>query len=123
MRIFLKISLITIMILLFTGCGQTVQPTLYNWGNYVKSSSDYGMYGEKKEVLEKHIFELEKIISESEAKEQRVAPGIYAEYAQILFETKKKEKAKKYFTLEKNTYPESTRFINRVMVKLYGAQK
>ena len=81
------------------------------------------MYGEKKEVLEKHIFELEKIISESEAKEQRVAPGIYAEYAQILFETKKKEKAKKYFTLEKNTYPESTRFINRVMVKLYGAQK
>jgi len=123
MKKFLSISSIAIIILLFTGCGQTVQPSLYNWGNYVKSSSDYGMYGEKKEILEKHILELEKIINESEEKEQRVAPGIYAEYAQILFETNKKEKAKKYFALEKNTYPESTQFIDRVMIKLYGEQK
>lgn len=123
MRNFLSISSIAIIILLFTGCGRTVQPPLYNWGNYVKSSSDYGMYGEKKEILEKHILELEKIINESEAKEQRVAPGIYSEYAQILYETNKREKAKKYFALEKNTYPESTQFIDRVMIKLYGEQK
>jgi hypothetical protein len=123
MRNFLSISSIAIVILLFTGCGQTVKPPLYNWGNYVKSSSDYGMYGEKKEILEKHILELEKIINESEAKDQRVAPGIYAEYAQILFETKKQEKAKKYFALEKNTYPESVQFIDRIMAKLYGEQK
>lgn len=123
MRSFLSLSLVVMTVLILTGCGQTVQPPLYTWGNYVKSSSDYGMYGEKKEILEKHILELEKIINESENKKQRVAPGIYAEYGQILFETNKREKAKKYFALEKNTYSESTQFIDRVMVKLYGEQK
>jgi hypothetical protein len=123
MRNFLTISSISIIILLFTGCGQTVQPPLYNWGNYQYTSTAYGMYGERKEVLEKHITELQKIINESEAKNQRVAPGIYAEYGQILFETNKKAKAKKYFILEQTTYPESTIFINRVLIKLYGEQK
>lgn len=120
MKIVTNISLLSILLLLFTGCGKTVQPPLYTWGNYVESSAEYGMYGEKKEVLEKHLSELEKIINESEEKNQRVAPGIYAEYGQILFETNKREKAKKYFVLEKNTYPSSSQFIDRVLKKLYG---
>jgi len=123
MKKLISLTVAVITVLIFTGCGQTVQPPLYNWGDYVKSSSKYAMYGERKDVLEKHTSELAKIINESEAKKQRVAPGIYAEYAQILFETNKKEKAKKYFVLEKETYPESTLFINRVMKKLYGEQK
>ena len=110
-----------IVILLLTGCTQKrVHPPLYNWGNYVESSSNYGMNSEKKEVLEKHLAELEKIIGESENRKQRVAPGIYAEYAQLLFITNKKIKAKQYFQFEKNTYPESTRFIDNVLFKLYG---
>lgn len=123
MRSFLSIVSISIVVLIFIGCGQPVKPPLYNWGNYVESSSDYGMYGEKKEILEIHILELEKIINESESKDKRVAPGIYAEYAQLLYETNKKESSKKYFILEKNTYPESIQFIDRVMVKLFGEQK
>lgn len=121
MRKITKLLVLSIMALTFVGCGQQVQPPLYSWGNYVNTSTEYGMNGHKKEVLEKHVQELSKIISESESKDKRVAPGIYAEYAQILFETAKKEEAKKYFLLEKNTYPESTVFIDRVMIKLYGA--
>jgi hypothetical protein len=117
------ISLSLLIIFIFSGCGKTVQPPLYNWGNYVKSSSDYGMNGHNKEILEKHLLELEKIITESNEKDQRVAPGIYAEYAQILFETNKKEKANKYFLLEKTTYPMSSQFIDRVLIKLYGEKK
>jgi len=118
------ISALVVMIIL-TGCVQPVKPPipLYKWGNYVESSSEYGMNGEKKEVIEKHLLELEKIINSSENDKQRVAPGIYAEYAQILFETNKKEKAKKYFNLEKDTYPESITFINQVLLKLYGDKK
>jgi len=101
------------------GCVQT-QPPLYHWGNYVSSSTNYGMQGHQKEVLEKHIAELEIIINESEQKNQRVAPGLYAEYAQLLYETNKKELSKKYFSLEKQTYPESVQFINGVLKKLYG---
>lgn len=106
-----------------SGCQQNKQPDLYTWNNYVKSSSDYGMKGHEKAVLEKHVAELEKIITDSEAKDKRVAPGIYAEYAQILFETNKKEEAKKYFDLEVKTYPESKIFMDRVMSKLYGEIK
>ena len=105
---------------LFTGCGQTVQPPLYSWGNYVKSSANYGMNGTDKEVLEKHLEELKQIIDQSQVESKRVAPGIYAEYAQILFDMSQKEKAKKYFLLEKQTYPEATVFIDRVTTKLYG---
>ena len=121
MKVVLKITLtITAFTLFFTGCQQAVQPPLYSWGNYVQSSSDYGMKGHEKEVLEKHLEELNKIITQSNSEDRRVAPGIYAEYAQILFETNKKEEAKKYFLLEKQTYPESSIFIDRVLSKLYG---
>lgn len=123
MRILLNLIALLIVSILATGCGKEVKPPLYSWGDYVKSSAEYGMNGHNKEVLEKHLLELEKLINESDAKNQRIAPGIYAEYAQILYETNKKEKARKYFELEKNTYPESSQFIDRVMIKLYGEEK
>ena len=113
------VLIIGFFIPLLIGCVQP-QPPLYHWGNYVNSSVNYGMSGHEKEVMEKHILELETIIDESEAKKQRVAPGIYAEYAQLLYETNKKKEAKKYFALEKQTYPESTKFINNTLIKLYG---
>lgn len=116
-----KLSLVLLFIILFTGCAKQPEPPIYSWGDYIKSSTEYGMNGHEKEVLEKHTEELKKIITESEAQDKRVAPGIYAEYGQILFETNKKEEAKKYFILEKQTYPEATVFIDRVIKKLYGA--
>lgn len=114
-------GLLTALAILLTGCVQTAPP-LYYWGNYINSSLDYGKNGHDKAVLEKHLAELEKIISESEQKKQRVAPGIYAEYGQLLYETRKTQEAKRYFILEKTTYPESTQFIDDVMKKLYGDQ-
>jgi len=119
----ISLSFLATIVLLFTGCGQPVQTPLYTWGNYVNSSTDYGMRGHEKEVAEKHLAELEKIIIASESNKQRVAPGIYAEYAQILFESNEKVKAKEYFLLEKKTYIESTQFIDRVLLKLYGEEK
>lgn len=107
------------LITLNSGCA-TTKPPQYVWGDYQYTSTAYGMFGHKKEVLEKHTQELEKIISESNANNQRVAPGIYAEYGQLLYEINKRIEAKKYFLLEKSTYPESTRFIDLVLVKLFG---
>lgn len=118
-----SLSIIAIIVLLFIGCGQQVQPPLYIWDNYVNSSANYAMYGEKKEVSEKYSQELKKIIDKSEESKRRVAPGIYAEYAQILYKTNHKVEAKKYFLLEKQTYPESSMFIMMVMKKLYGDSK
>lgn len=116
-----SITILFISLILFTGCNQNkVEPPLYTWNNYVESSGKISTEDNQKEAIEKHLLVLEKIISDSSNEDKRVAPGIYAEYAQLLFETNKKEKAKKYFILEKMTYPESTVFIDRVMNKLYG---
>lgn len=114
-------STIALLAIILTGCGQQqVQPPLYIWGDYANSSAKYGMRGHEKEVSEQHRMELEKIIDESREKKQRVAPGIYAEYGQLLYEANKKEQAKQYFILEKQTYPESSIFLDRVTAKLYG---
>ena len=121
MKYYIKTILFTSFIVLFAGC-QKAQPPLYLWNNYVKTSSEYGMNGHEKKILEEHLLELKEIITQSNESKQRVAPGIYAEYAQMLFETNKTLKAKKYFLLEKETYPESSIFINRVIKKLYGEE-
>jgi hypothetical protein len=116
-----KLLFITIFILLFTGCGKKVQVhSLYIWNDYVNNSMEYAMNGEKQKVREKYIATLKKIIDDSKAKKRKVAPGIYAEYGQILFKTNHKKEAKKYFLLEKQTYPESSKFIDLVIKKLYG---
>lgn len=119
-----NIFLIGFTAFILIGCGANKQiPPIYKWNNYVESSNEYGVKGHEKEVFEKHLAELEKIVSDSKEEDKRVAPGIYAELGQLLFESGKKEKAKNYFLLEKSTYPESTVFIDRVIEKLYGEEK
>lgn len=112
----------TISILIFaTGCTQEVKKEpLFIWGDYQYTSTAYGKYDENPEVVERHTQELEKIINESKARDQRVAPGIYAEYAELLYKNGEKGNAKKFFLLEKSTYPESSKFINRVVHRIYG---
>jgi len=123
MRKIFSYSLIVSTMLIMSGCGKEVTPPIYKWSEYSYTSVAYGMYGDREVIRQKHQDELSKIIEQSKSANKKVAPGIYAEYAQVLYESKNKLEAKKYFILEKETYPESTIFINRVLVKLYGDVK
>jgi len=109
-------------ILLLSGC-QQVQKPLYVWNDYFEVSTDYGINGENKKYTKKYMSTLKKIIDESKKNKQRVAPGIYAEYAEVLFKTNHKKEAKQYFLLEKKIYPESSKFIDSIITKLYGDVK
>lgn len=121
MKINFFFGVLLVLITIISGCATSPKKSpLYVWGDYQYTSTAYGMFGDKKEVVEMHTQELEKIIVESNANNKRVPPGIYAEYGQLLYESNKKIEAKKYLQLEKSTYPESTQFINLVLVKLYG---
>lgn len=117
------IFLISLFTTIFTGCQKNETEPIYEWNNYIYSSIAYGLFGDKEEIRDKHKLELITIIQESESKNIRVAPGIYAEYAQVLFTSGQKDEAKKYFILEKTTYPESAIFIDKVLLKLYGEVK
>lgn len=115
-----KIIFTFFTLLILTGCQK--EELTYTWNDYNDTSIAYGMYGSVNEIREKHKTELEKIIEDSKSKNVRVAPGIYAEYAQVLFDSNKRNEAKQYFVLEKTTYPESTLFIDKVLIKLYGSK-
>jgi hypothetical protein len=75
---------------------------------YIENSSDQN--------YEEYIKEIKKIIDN---KDSKVPPGIYAEYAYAIYLKKKTKLAKEYFDKEKETYPESSIFIDHILKKLY----
>lgn len=118
MKKYLIISSV-LSIALFTGCVKK-EPPIYIWNDYVDSSFDYKKRGHEKEIFAKHLIEVEKMITDSELKKQKLPPGIYAEYGNLLIENNNKDGAMKYFLLEKQTYPESSIFIDKLIERIYG---
>lgn len=108
-----------VLMLLLSGCTQKPK-SLYYWGEYYKSEQNTAG-NEGNEVVKKDRITILQEIVTNDGK-GKVAPGIYAEYAQLLYENGQKDEAKKYFLLEKSTYPESVIFIDRVIEKLYGEE-
>jgi hypothetical protein len=88
-------------------------PKMYYWGEYSNS-----LYSCRKQATEanliKHKQILENIIEESNKRDLRVPPGVYAELGYIYFRQNKNDEALKYFQLEERTYPESKVFIQRL---------
>lgn len=99
--------------LLCTGCATPRQP-MYAWGNYSDS-----LYQSKKnetpETYEQHVQVLEKIVTESNTRNLRVPPGVYAELGYVYASRNNPGKAIELFRLEKQTYPESTLLMDRLI--------
>jgi len=89
-------------------------PKMYHWGDYSNS-----LYNSKKnpsdENLLKHKQVLEEIVEQSNEKSLRVPPGVYAELGYIYFRQNNGKEAERYFELEKQLYPESTVFMQRLI--------
>lgn len=101
------ITLLTVILLGLSGC----TTTKYHWGNYEKSL--YKHYKNPSEV-EKLSESLADVIADGEA-EGKVPPGIYAEYAYILYISGKTREAITYFEKEKTLWPESSVFMNKMI--------
>jgi hypothetical protein len=96
------------------GCAPTGSQPMYYWGDYSES-----LYQTKKhpgpETQAEHIAVLEKIIETSKEKNCRMPPGVYAELGYIYAMQNADKKAIELFTLEKQTYPEATLFMDRLI--------
>ncbi|NLC27985.1 MAG: DUF4810 domain-containing protein [Campylobacteraceae bacterium] len=103
---------------LFTGCGPQAKPPLYHWGQYTKSSLKFFHEEGNPEALQKHKVVLEEIINTSEGKNKKVAPGLYAEFGQLCYQSGEYEKAIAYLKKERTTYPESHKFIDRILKQM-----
>lgn len=99
-----------LLVIFSTGCAA---PKMYHWGTYSET-----LYASKKtsteENLLKHKQNLEAIIEESQKRDLRVPPGVYAELGYIYFRQSKNDEAIKYFQLEEKLYPESQILMQRL---------
>jgi hypothetical protein len=104
------------MLLLLSACAQP--KTLYHYGDY----SDCYYQDKKKGTPETHqelITAIEKAISEaSNSKSGRVPPGMYANLGYIYLKDGNAKKAISLFEKERETYPESAHFMERVIAKV-----
>ncbi len=108
---------------LVAGLPISCAPQQYVWGSY--ETELYGYYKDP-DRLENLMMALETAIAEGEkltkktssasgAKTRRVAPGLYAEYGYLLMIKNEGAKAKSYFKKEKQSWPESTILMDKMI--------
>ena len=111
----MKLVLITLLFTaVLSGCKST--PPMYMYENYSES-----FYTLKKESGHDGDVQwkasLEGIIEKSNAKAIRVPPGIYANLGYIHLKANNYPKAIEFFEQEKNIYPESAKFMEKLITK------
>ena len=102
------ITLFLVMAFGGLGCGTT---TKYHWGNY--ENSLYRYYKNPAEVEE--LAEALADIIEKGERDGRVPPGIYADYGYLLLLTGHTGEAIIYFEKEKNTWPECSMLMDKMI--------
>jgi hypothetical protein len=101
-----------LLLIVFSMIGCASQ-RMYYWGDY--SNTLYAVRKDANdETLLKHQKALEQIIEESNSRNLRVPPGVYAELGYIYFRQNKNDIAVKYFDMEAKTYPESQVLMTRL---------
>jgi hypothetical protein len=109
-----KIMLSLMTLLFFFGCSAKKQ--MYYWGDYSDS-----LYHSKKEPgvesLANHKEVLENIVDESKSRNLRIPPGICAELGYLYAANNNTKKAVELFQMEKQTYPESTILMDRLIMQ------
>lgn len=104
-------------LILLTGC----QPDrLYYWGDYSQTYYDYVKEPNEENLLV-HLVCLQAIIDQSKVKNKQVPPGVHGEYGYYLMRMGKTKDALFHFEQEKQVYPESHIFMDRLIAAANSA--
>lgn len=102
------------VLLIMASCN--TQTSLYNWRDYVDSS--YRYYKQQTPESTEHLMKTyEAMIKKPNGSRKTIAPGICAEYGYFLIQNGKREEGVTMFQKEKELYPESTVFMDRLIKK------
>lgn len=102
-------------LLLMTSCMST--QTLYSWYDYEDTTYQFS----KKQTEELKVSVLEeyaKVIEKQKGIRGVVPPGMYAEYGYMLYRTGKQEEGLNFLKQEVALYPESEKYISRIIKQL-----
>jgi hypothetical protein len=105
-----------VMLLALCGCAPQ---GLFYWGDY--ESSLYERYVENNGQQTDAY--LRNTITAAEQHQQRVPPGVFADYGFLLFTRGEKANAIAYFQKERALYPESTALMNKLIEKIQQQEK
>ena len=91
--------------------------TLYSWYDYEKISYIYTKKNTE-EVRGYALEEYKKVIDHQVSLRKNVPPGIYAEYGCMLYKSGRKKDGLKYIKEEAKLYPESEKYISKLIKQL-----
>ena len=93
------------------------QKSLYSWYNSEEATYKYTKRGTE-ELLTKAMAQYEKVIEKQKGVRKVVPPGVNAEYGYLLYKAGKKEEGLALLKAEIKAYPESEKFISRIINQL-----
>ena len=100
--------------LLLSGC---VAPKIYSWGSY--EPMVYAMYATPDNATaDIQIIRLEEDIQKARSKGKPLPPGFYAHLGHLYFQQGNSDLARRAFETEKQTFPESTVLMDRMLANL-----
>lgn len=107
-----RLVLLPVSILLLTGCAA---PTLYTWGHYEELI--YVSYAAPGKLSpEMQVAKLEEDYQKARATNKRMPPGWHAQLGYLYYQLGKMDQAHQEFLTEKAEFPESTVFIDRLLI-------
>ena len=110
-----KIFIMTICVIAFASC--TTQKGLYSWYGSEDATYKYTKRGTD-ELLTKAMAQYEKVVKNQKGLRMAVPPGANAEYGYLLYKAGKKEEGLALLRAEIVAYPESEKFISRIINQL-----
>jgi hypothetical protein len=110
-----KLLVLAICVMALASC-QT-QKSLYSWYDSEDASYQYVKKGTEK-TLEEAMLQYDKVIKKQKGTRQVVPPGVNAEYGYLLYKAGKKDEGLALLRAEIKAYPESEKFISRIIKQL-----
>lgn len=91
--------------------------SLYSWYDSEDATYDYIKRGTEEKLTEA-MAQYEKVIKKQKGLRKTVPPGVNAEYGFLLYKAGKKEEGLTLLRAESQAYPESEKFISRIIKQL-----
>jgi hypothetical protein len=110
-----KLFIAVIAVLALSSCN--TNRTLYSWYNYEDATYQYNKKLTE-ELQVKMLEQYKKLTEKQKGTRGVVPPGMYAEYGYQLYKTGKKEEGLSFLKKEIALYPESEKYISRIIKQL-----
>ena len=111
-----KLFIAVVSVLALASCG-TVQPDLYSWYNSEDATYQYTKRASEEKLAEA-MAQYKKVITMQKGARKVVPPGVNAEYGYLLVKAGQKEEGMTLLKEEIALYPESEKFISRIIKQL-----